>query len=25
MADIAWTKGFWADRFKVKTETMVPK
>jgi len=24
MGDVAWTKGFWADRFKVATETMVP-
>jgi len=24
MADVTWTKGFWADRFKVATETMVP-
>ena len=24
MTDVAWTKGFWADRFKVATETMVP-
>jgi DUF1680 family protein len=24
MTDVTWTKGFWADRFKVATETMVP-
>jgi len=24
MAGVTWTKGFWADRFKVATETMVP-
>ena len=24
MGDVTWTKGFWADRFKVATETMVP-
>jgi DUF1680 family protein len=24
MKDVTWTKGFWADRFKVATETMVP-
>jgi len=24
MSDVTWTKGFWADRFKVATETMVP-
>lgn len=24
MNDVTWTKGFWADRFKVATETMVP-
>jgi len=24
MTDVTWTKGFWADRFKVVTETMVP-
>ncbi len=24
MAGVSWTKGFWADRFKVATETMVP-
>ncbi|KLT64392.1 glycoside hydrolase family 127 protein [Pedobacter sp. BMA] len=24
MTDVSWTKGFWADRFKVATETMVP-
>jgi DUF1680 family protein len=24
MDDVTWTKGFWADRFKVATETMVP-
>lgn len=24
MQDVTWTKGFWADRFKVATETMVP-
>lgn len=24
MGDVTWTKGFWADRFKVETETMVP-
>jgi DUF1680 family protein len=24
MGDVTWTKGFWADRFKVVTETMVP-
>ncbi|WP_316829871.1 glycoside hydrolase family 127 protein [Pedobacter aquatilis] len=24
MTDVKWTKGFWADRFKVATETMVP-
>jgi DUF1680 family protein len=24
MQDVKWTKGFWADRFKVATETMVP-
>lgn len=24
MQDVQWTKGFWADRFKVARETMVP-
>ncbi|SMC38431.1 aceric acid hydrolase [Pedobacter africanus] len=24
MSDVSWTKGFWADRFKVARETMVP-
>lgn len=24
MVDVTWTNGFWADRFKVATETMVP-
>jgi DUF1680 family protein len=24
MDDVTWTKGFWADRFKVAAETMVP-
>lgn len=24
MTDVSWTKGFWADRFKVAAETMVP-
>lgn len=24
MKDVTWTKGFWADRFKVARETMVP-
>lgn len=24
MTDVSWTKGFWADRFKVAKETMVP-
>ncbi|WP_316810034.1 glycoside hydrolase family 127 protein [Pedobacter heparinus] len=24
MKDVSWTKGFWADRFKVARETMVP-
>jgi uncharacterized protein len=24
MADVAWTSGFWADRFKTARETMVP-
>lgn len=24
MKDVTWTKGFWADRFKVAKETMVP-
>jgi len=24
MRDVKWTSGFWADRFKVATETMVP-
>jgi len=24
MGDVTWTKGFWASRFKVATETMVP-
>ncbi|PWS29565.1 ATP-binding protein [Pedobacter yonginense] len=24
MTDVTWTNGFWADRFKVATETMVP-
>ncbi|QIL41933.1 glycoside hydrolase family 127 protein [Pedobacter sp. HDW13] len=24
LSDVTWTKGFWADRFKVATETMVP-
>ncbi|QPH40205.1 aceric acid hydrolase [Pedobacter endophyticus] len=24
MTDVTWTKGFWADRFKVAAETMVP-
>ncbi|MEJ5963140.1 glycoside hydrolase family 127 protein [Pedobacter sp. Du274] len=24
MKDVIWTKGFWADRFTVATETMVP-
>ncbi|UKT65442.1 aceric acid hydrolase [Pedobacter mucosus] len=24
MSDVTWTNGFWADRFKVATETMVP-
>lgn len=24
MQDVQWTKGFWADRFKVAQETMVP-
>ncbi|WP_209435033.1 aceric acid hydrolase [Pedobacter ginsenosidimutans] len=24
MTDVSWTTGFWADRFKVATETMVP-
>jgi len=24
MSDVTWTEGFWADRFKVATETMVP-
>jgi DUF1680 family protein len=24
MGDVTWTRGFWADRFKVATETMVP-
>lgn len=24
MTDVRWTKGFWADRFKVARETMVP-
>ncbi|TKC10924.1 glycoside hydrolase family 127 protein [Pedobacter polaris] len=24
MKDVTWTQGFWADRFKVATETMVP-
>jgi DUF1680 family protein len=24
MQDVTWTKGFWADRFKVATEIMVP-
>jgi len=24
LRDVTWTKGFWADRFKVATETMVP-
>jgi len=24
MSDVTWTRGFWADRFKVATETMVP-
>lgn len=24
MAGVTWTKGFWADRFRVATETMVP-
>jgi DUF1680 family protein len=24
MRDVTWTKGFWADRFKVAKETMVP-
>lgn len=24
LSDVTWTNGFWADRFKVATETMVP-
>ena len=24
MGSVTWTKGFWADRFKIATETMVP-
>jgi len=24
MGEVSWTSGFWADRFKVATETMVP-